>query len=274
MRSIPFLPIVGLALLVVLAGTPAAGEPLVDTIPLAGARINLAVPDIPAFGVLDTTPSPLLRPTSIKDLTATLAGLVAEQDLAIPRRLALEVAPWLLFRGQSPAVGEYRRGHVLYSTRLSLGIAPQDPGAGSRIGVGLRTTFVNRNELALSPGVRDTLIRLLQPAGSFYHEQFTGCFTDIDPNGDDDAARAWADQAFLDRCGVPFSGYGDTVPARLASAVGWNRMQVDGAMAVLMTTSDSLGGDLKVPRPASGRRPHSRSDAPGSSSADCRRGCH
>ncbi|MBM3314449.1 hypothetical protein FJY71_01210 [candidate division WOR-3 bacterium] len=246
----------------------AASSVPIEQRPLASTQTNLAVPDIPAFHVLGTTPSELLRPANVKDLTAVVAGIIEENGFRPPKTLALELAPWLLFHGEGPLVGDYRPywDHVLYSTRFSLGITPQDTGGGLRMGVGLRTTFCNNGELALS----DTFFGVLGAATTFYNDSFSGyknrnpvesVLARLRASGDTSSyspvrleslynseANSYARARFEERYGTPRLGvYVDRMIDSFATAIGWNRSLVDGAVAVLMTTADSLGNDLQVP---------------------------
>jgi hypothetical protein len=65
------------------------------------ARLDLSVPDIPAFTALGVSPSTISRPTNLKDLAAALSNGVNTSG-AIQSGLAVEVAPLKFFPPPSP----------------------------------------------------------------------------------------------------------------------------------------------------------------------------
>jgi hypothetical protein len=111
---------------------------------LSKARLDLSVPDIPAFTALGVSPSKISRPTNLKDLALALSsGLNASG--AIQNGLAVEVAP-LKFRPSSSSNGTRELGtidRVFGGLALSFGsnVAGTSPNITSSLAYGLRWVF-------------------------------------------------------------------------------------------------------------------------------------
>ena len=117
-----------------LAAPAAAQEP----------QFRTAVPESPAFTFLGVTPSLVSRPSSVRDLGASLlTGL--NPDGVMQQGFALDVTPWIYVPGLSIPLSEYgssvwKRG--LANLQLSFGtVATAGDSASTDMALGLRTTL-------------------------------------------------------------------------------------------------------------------------------------
>ncbi len=119
------------------------GNAQLDTTRVGVAKLlqaGFAVPDAPALKMLDGDASKLLRPVSVKALTAALSNASGEFSY-IPRALFVEFSPFMLTNGERLTLQEYRRSLRKYRTRLSFA-AKRDTGANARSEVAAAVRFV------------------------------------------------------------------------------------------------------------------------------------
>lgn len=116
-----------------------------DTSGVPSLRANFAIPDAPAFLMLDLEPSNLLRPQSPRDLSLTLAKFQGEDGIVLPRALAAELSPLLLISGDSLTVAGYQARRAWYATRLSLAVLrDSSTGETTRLGAGIRISLTDQ----------------------------------------------------------------------------------------------------------------------------------
>lgn len=119
-----------------------------DTTLAKSFRVNFAVPDAPAFDILDIDPSKVLRPSSVQELGVALSNFADEDySLSIPRSFALELAPYLLARGRTLTLADYQRSRFLrplYTLRLSVGTNRTADSARTQLGFGVRVNLLDR----------------------------------------------------------------------------------------------------------------------------------
>lgn len=152
-------------------------------------RIDMAIPESPAFAVLDVTPEKVIRPASGRALaTSILNGLDSEGNLQ--RGFALDTRPYLLANGDDLSLQDYRtNGMKRALARLSLSLATasgeSDDDQADRYSVGLRwTAFDNgdpRLNAQLSQCFRNVLSLTDEDDGETLEEELT-------PRDDRDAA--------------------------------------------------------------------------------------
>ena len=151
---------VGASLLAALlaTGSGAAAQTLVEqqgavtTVrndPFAAAyRVDFAIPDAPAFKLLDVDPSDLLRPQTVRELALAFAEFRGENGaLTIPRAFAVEVSPGLLVGARRLRAYRYNRQKLLYSIRLSGATRRDSAGAPPVLGAGVRVSLVDEQDL-------------------------------------------------------------------------------------------------------------------------------
>lgn len=107
----------------------------------ANARLNLSVPDAPAFKILDDNPSTIMRPTSVREIALAVKDF-ARSGGVLPKTFAAEFSPAMFLFGRSLSLEQYRANPFLYRMRVSAATRRIDENSGTtQASVGLRLTF-------------------------------------------------------------------------------------------------------------------------------------
>jgi hypothetical protein len=120
-------------------------------------KLDFAVPDIPAFKALGIDPSNILRPSSAKDFSLLFNNFNNGGLSAIPKNLAVEVAPGLLIKPWY-TLAEYRNNggiRLLSKTRISLGTNEDAETGINNVSVGFRTTLLDKGDFRLNKDFQD-----------------------------------------------------------------------------------------------------------------------
>ncbi|HEX8907271.1 MAG TPA: hypothetical protein VF771_20635 [Longimicrobiaceae bacterium] len=134
-----------LALLLVFAATPALAQTAPPNNSLTDQfRVNFAVPDAPAFEILGVEPSDLLRPVSVRELTASLTNFGGlTQGLTLPRSFAVEFSPGMLVAGSRLHLDQYRRNPLPYRIRVSGATNRANDSSRVQLGFGIRLALID-----------------------------------------------------------------------------------------------------------------------------------
>ncbi|EGR2303439.1 hypothetical protein D0814_25175 [Vibrio parahaemolyticus] len=114
-------------------------------------RLELAVPDNPAFISLGVTPEKVTKPGSTKELALTiLRGVDGNGNLQ--SGIAVEAAPYILAEGKNIDLKDYQSNYVtrlLYSLQVSFATAAGDSSSdkADRTAIGLRFTPWNKGDM-------------------------------------------------------------------------------------------------------------------------------
>jgi hypothetical protein len=107
------------------------------------ARLNFAVPDAPAFTVLNYTPSIIIRPTSVKEVALAISDFINGGGV-LPRNVAAEFSPGMLIGGRSLTIRQYNANPFWYRTRISAATRTYDDNTGRiQAALGVRFTFTD-----------------------------------------------------------------------------------------------------------------------------------
>jgi len=110
------------------------------------ARLNFAIPDAPAFKILDEDPSTIMRPTSVREVTAAVSDFVKSGNV-LPNLFAVEFSPGMLIGGSSLTIQGYKDQKFLYRTRISAATHRLDEGSGGTLAsIGVRVTFTDDSD--------------------------------------------------------------------------------------------------------------------------------
>lgn len=118
---------------------------------VSSIRMNYAIPDAPAFKILNTQPDNIMRPSTTQELAVSMADPFLGQKL--PSAFALEFSPYLTIGGSSLTLKDYQTSavtRILYHTRVS--IASQRStvtNATTVLAFGLRFTLYDDSDLRL-----------------------------------------------------------------------------------------------------------------------------
>lgn len=122
-----------------------------DSVVLGKAKLDFAIPDIPAFKALGVDPSNILRPSAVKDFSLMLNNFGDNGFSTIPRDLAVEVAP-ALFLKPWYTLQQYRQNgalRFLTKSRISLGTNDDAATRVNTIATGFRATLFDKGDFRL-----------------------------------------------------------------------------------------------------------------------------
>ena len=109
---------------------------------------NFAVPDAPAFRLLSTYPSKILRPSDVKDFAVGLSDFGGSDNVISLKSFAVEFSPALLIRGKNLSLLDYQKRSWIYRTRLSAAIHRSDEGSkATKVAVGIRLSLIDDSDL-------------------------------------------------------------------------------------------------------------------------------
>jgi hypothetical protein len=240
-------------------------------------RLDFAIPDAPAFELLEVDPSTILRPTTVRELGLAVSDFAGDGSaLTIPKAFALEVAPALIIGGPKLTTEAYRARLWLYRFRVSVATRQAEPGdRPTALALGLRASLVDRADLRTLP---DSLWRQPLTAGAkiLLHAsqelQDTLVLLGLDPEGAASLAdsvtqgadrRKWptienmpSDSiifALVDSVLAPSSLEElQKIEPRLQERRGklqeslWNAFAIDAAFGISANGTDADGEDLRV----------------------------
>lgn len=114
-------------------------------------RTDYAVPDAPAFKILNLDGSEIHRPTSVRDLAIAVSDfLKINNNITLPQQLALEFSPALLMGGKSLTITKYRENPWWYRARISIATAREEGSTtATKLAVGFRSTIVDKSDMRM-----------------------------------------------------------------------------------------------------------------------------
>jgi len=194
-----------------------------------------AVPESPAFVLVDDTPDEILRPTTVGELNAAVSRFSnGDSQFSVPRSLGVEFSPGLLLGGKDLTIDDYRKRKFLYRLRLSVATQrPEGQEDASQIAVGLRLTLddhadLRMNDVYIEEATRITgqMVNTLEAAtGRPGADATPGVITNVDIDALNEHLRRLQERE---------------------SNAEWTKAMTDVAFAVLGTSADSTGKDLKA----------------------------
>jgi hypothetical protein len=234
----------GLAL-VAITTLPSEGRGQAPSAELAKSfKLDFAIPDAPAFDLLEVDPSSVLRPTTVRELGLAVSDFVGDGTaLTIPKAWALEVSPALLISGDKLSVADYRARPWLYRFRISGASRVAEEGdRPAAVALGLRGSIVDRADLRTLPNAvwRDTLTQttaLIVKARQAYQDSLS------EGGMDPEAAAALADTREFPQLWEALEERRGVIQDSL-----WNAFAVDLALGIAAAGSDPSGNDLRVDR--------------------------
>lgn len=129
----------------------AAGAVALDTL-AARFQADMAIPDGPAFLLLPTEPSSVLRPGSVREFALMLSDFAGPEGFRLPDAVGLEVSPALVLIGHRLGLAEYRRRPWLYRLRASGAVQRADSTGGvTQLAFGVRATLLDGSDLRTNP---------------------------------------------------------------------------------------------------------------------------
>ncbi|HEX7069416.1 MAG TPA: hypothetical protein VF190_01370 [Rhodothermales bacterium] len=149
-------------------GFPAVAQPTQEL--AQSFRLDLAIPDAPAFLILEREGGEVLRPTSARAVATALSGFFGEDGgFVVPEELGVEVSPGLLIGGPNLSVAEYRQHPWLYRLRVSLASSRGTGGeVPTAVSLGIRVTTVDRADLRTSTTYEQEATALAEAINDLY----------------------------------------------------------------------------------------------------------
>jgi hypothetical protein len=201
-------------------------------------EVDFAIPDAPAFELLQVNESSLLRPTTVRALTAGISNLFQGEDggIDIPDAFGIEAAPFLLARGPTLTLTQYRANPALYRMRVSAAAQRNaSTGAATGIAAGIRLSLSDDADLrmnqvyidsatAFSKAINDILVNARLNTRPPAQPVLTQAQTDSI------AMLTEQTRKFVERW----------------AQTRWNADVFDVAAGIMAASADSLGNDLKV----------------------------
>jgi hypothetical protein len=121
--------------------------------------LNYAVPESPAFKLLGTDPSNILRPTSIRTAALSLGNYLLDSGSVIPKNLAVEFSPFSFGNLSLHDYNENATKRFWYRTRFSAGTVVGSKGSYS-MAEGVRLTLWDKTDLAMRPELNQLLMQM------------------------------------------------------------------------------------------------------------------
>jgi hypothetical protein len=123
-------------------------------------KLDFAVPDIPAFKMLGSGESSMLRPSTPEALAIMVSEFLTGSNNIIPNSFSAEIAPYILFNYNTLTLQDYDKNAVLYSLRISAGSMNDDEGNASALSFGARLTLIDEGDLKNDKEYRGELFLL------------------------------------------------------------------------------------------------------------------
>lgn len=159
-RNLAILISLSIALLVnsTVWGQQSLPNPAEDKFKVGDITVDVAVPDSPAFAILNVTPETVIRPTSPRQLALSLLN-GADPKGNLQTGLAIDTSPYLLLAGKETSLGEYRNNtstRLLSRTKVSFATTKgTEDDKSTKVALGLTLTPWDRSDPRLNEAIFD-----------------------------------------------------------------------------------------------------------------------
>ncbi len=199
-------------------------------------NLNFAVPDHPAFFILDNNPSNIIRPGNNMELFSVMASnILSGTSFVIPKDLSVEFAPVQLLGYNKITFQDYYKKRLLYDLKISIGAkSTQKMDSLNNLAFGLRMTWVNKSTVtAAYTTVRNRMLAKdkfreeLEAKG----ETFNGKPISLIGMAEDPAMQKRVDELYETKIKEDVSNSKDEF---------WNKFKFETSMAVKYSSPDTL----------------------------------
>ncbi|HMQ78327.1 MAG TPA: hypothetical protein PKD94_02070 [Ignavibacteria bacterium] len=205
-------------------------------------KLNFAVPDIPAFKMLGTSPSEILKPSTPESISLIAAQFINGTNLVLPKSISVEIAPFLLFN-KGLTLQQYDNNSQLYSLRLSVGTLLDSNDNTTKLSIGTRISIIDKGDLKNDRLFRDELYNLTSKIVSEkdkYQDEFLKQnHLTIQLAISDSSTHKRMEDYVKSRIQSSYDDSLESIKSHYKS-INWNKQKLDVAMAVLGQSSDSL----------------------------------
>lgn len=236
-------------LLCVFSGNLAGQVSPQDTALVKNFRLNFAIPDLPAFKIMGTNPSNILRPSSPKALSAVVSDFGSGGQVILPASFAAEVAPYILLKSNSLTLSEYDKHSELYSLRFSIG-TQRDPenDITTNLAIGARMTLIDEGDLKNDQEYRqqlfDILAQKVAAKDAFQLQYLKQNNLTIQEVAGNPGLLQQQEDYVNQQIKRDFDASIDSLNTAYKER-NWNKKKLDIAVATLGTSPDSLAKDTK-----------------------------
>ena len=245
-------------------------------------KLDFSVPDHPASNVMDTHPSTLLKSSeALKELSILTSNYLANNRITLPQELSIELAPYLLAKGDKITLSDIQKKWWLYNTYLSIGSKRHELSSGDRydVAVGIKINVLDKGDIRNDPEYLDAITALgseqtdlQRRAETHFTDSLNQILQEVVPNqqlrpadlkrannprlqqfGISEEQRQTLVQEMQKYVDDRLTAYED-IEATIASLQAeiknknWNARRLDVAVAWLATSPDSLTNNLRSSR--------------------------
>ena len=211
-------------------------------------RTKYAVPESPAFTILNISPSNILKPSSVKEIALAASDFLGENErISLPESFAIEFSPGLLINGKKLTQTEYDKNHILYRTRFSIATnRKQGESLTTDLGFGIRITLRDDSDFRTNKKFIDDAQKCTDSIISFLSDLKIKLVTEgkISKTATiDEVEKSPEAEAIVDSISQIFT---QSWPIDKWSEKNWNADISEIAIAVKTTSKDSLASNLKL----------------------------
>jgi hypothetical protein len=218
------------------------------------ARIDLAVPDAPAFKVLGVQPSNIMRPSTVREVGISVGNLL-ESGGVLPKAFAAEFSPAMLLGGSDLSLKKYQDNRFLYRSRISIGTESMQDGT-TDLAIGFRFTLLDESDLRTNKAFTDSLTSIVTAINQARDASMNYVILkvlkmpmeDYASLDDNDPKKKEIDEMIDGRASASRSAL-DTKIVKTREAVrelNWNKSIIDLGFAILGSSPDSLAKNLQA----------------------------
>jgi hypothetical protein len=117
-------------------------------------NLDYSLPESPAFFLLGSSPSTILKPTSVRTAAISVGNYFFTTGSVIPKSLGVEFSPLLM--NPSADLNNYNKNKFFYRMRISGATNLMDNG-GYQVSEGIRFTLIDKSDLRTYKPFIDTL---------------------------------------------------------------------------------------------------------------------
>lgn len=210
-------------------------------------KVDFAISDAPAFKILGNEPSNLLRPSSSDVISFIASNILNPSDITFPNSYTAEISPALLIRNNKMTISEFKNNYFLYNLRLSLGTTKDSKTNKYNLGIGLRSTIIDKGDFRKDDRYNDKILMLLEKREN-YKDQIMERFKKIyNCNLTDKECENKYRQFEKDELKKYEDNAYDGIREEYQKE-NWNKEKLDFALAILGTSPDSLAKNIELSR--------------------------
>lgn len=214
---------------------------------MAKARADMAVPDAPAFKILEVEPSNIMRPSNLREVGLSLSNFLLGGGV-LPKAFAAELSPGLLLGNVT--LDRYQKSPFWYRMRISAGTKTSSNGA-TDLAIGLRFTFQDESDLRSDQIIQGVILNAARAINDIETEDQKQLPADYYfPSDSSNAKSEKSASAFKASRQSQISGYeAAIVRARdKAKKESWNKPIFEAGLAAVGSSKDSLAKNLLASR--------------------------